>query len=112
MKSNIFGAFIGIGLIVFGLTGMAGCCGGDEANVQTTSVSATSDHGNAIKYAESKGKLEFVMNAESHGNQGHIMYDIDRGTVTCIEHYKREELACWKNGKQPVINGEERTSYQ
>lgn len=26
---------------------------------------------------------------------GYIMYDIERGTVTCREHKKRAELACW-----------------
>ena len=30
---------------------------------------------------------------------GYIMYEIESGTVTCREHSKRSELACWKNGK-------------
>jgi len=30
-------------------------------------------------------------------SDGYIMYEIENGSVTCREHRRRAELACWKN---------------
>lgn len=33
----------------------------------------------------------------SETSGGYIMYKIENGSVTCREHNRRSELACWKN---------------
>ncbi|MCK4704694.1 MAG: hypothetical protein KAT90_04360 [Gammaproteobacteria bacterium] len=45
---------------------------------------------------EAVAKYEGVSNVRETAGD-YIMYEIEKGTVTCREHVQRAELACWKN---------------
>jgi uncharacterized lipoprotein YehR (DUF1307 family) len=50
-----------------------------------------------VDRAEQVEKFDGVTNVREKAG-GYIMYDIEKGTVTCYEHTRRSELTCWKNG--------------
>lgn len=43
-----------------------------------------------------RNKRADYINPRDVGN-GYVMYEIERGAVTCREHSRRSELTCWKN---------------
>lgn len=46
-------------------------------------------------YAKRLSEHTDYINPRDGGN-GYVMYEIERGSVTCREHSKRSELTCWK----------------
>ena len=115
MIKNVIGIIIGlsmIGLGMSGMSGMSGCSSTELTEGTQTTVENPIEFSKASDYAVKKNKLDFVWDARPVGSDGHIMYEIENGSVTCIEHRKRKELACWQNDKPDVPNVEERTSYQ
>lgn len=47
-------------------------------------------------YAERLSHTAGYQNVRDVG-RGYVMYEIDRGAVTCREHTHRSELTCWLN---------------
>lgn len=55
----------------------------------------TRDDTRGASYAKELSKRTDYINPRDGGN-GYVMYEIERGAVTCREHARRSELTCWK----------------
>lgn len=69
-------------IILLGLA-LAGCDNGSRTDTRGASYAT-----------QLRAKTDYI-NPRDGGN-GYVMYEIERGTVTCREHSKRSELTCWK----------------
>ncbi len=87
------------------ILGISGCACGDSESEKEEEVSTEVDQfANRMKIYDNVSNIRVV-------NQHFILYDISNGTVTCYEHKSIQQMACWKNGKDPVVRVQERTNF-
>lgn len=94
----------GLMLCIVMLSGCSDCS--SNSNNDTTSIPDQATR----NYADRKNKVDYISNARAMSD-GYVMYEIENDTVTCRESRSRAEIACWKNGREPMIVPQERTSF-